>query len=173
MWKIEKIVSKGDYNYAVVKDHPNATKYGYVLEHRVVIENHLGRLLNSDEVVHHINHNKKDNSVENLEVTTVSKHSSMHGKESGKKMVELKCPNCSTIFTRRRGNTYLCKNGTYTCCSNTCRGRFSRKVQLHGKTIEVELAISGNIVREYVLYPHDNREQTENNGMRRDYTPTT
>lgn len=25
-WKIEKIVSKGDYDYAVVKGHPKATK---------------------------------------------------------------------------------------------------------------------------------------------------
>jgi len=58
-WKIEKIVSKGDYNYAVVKNHPNATKYGYVLHHRIVMENHLGRLLNSNEVVHHINGQKK------------------------------------------------------------------------------------------------------------------
>lgn len=46
MWKIEKIVSKGDYNYAVVPEHPFSTKNGYVLEHRVIMENHLKRLLN-------------------------------------------------------------------------------------------------------------------------------
>lgn len=49
-WKIQKIVSKGDYNYAITKEHPKATKNGYVLEHRIVMENHLGRLLNSDHV---------------------------------------------------------------------------------------------------------------------------
>ena len=46
-WKIEKVVSKGDYLYAVVKDHPNRTKNNYVLLHRVIVENYLGRLLNS------------------------------------------------------------------------------------------------------------------------------
>ena len=45
VWKIRRIVSKGDYNYAVVPEHPNKTKFGYVLEHRIVMENHLGRLL--------------------------------------------------------------------------------------------------------------------------------
>lgn len=50
-WKVEKNVSKGDYDYAVVKNHPAATKHGYVLYHRIVVENHLGRLLNSNEVV--------------------------------------------------------------------------------------------------------------------------
>lgn len=67
-WKIEKFVSKGDYLYAVVKDHPTATKYGYVLAHRIIMENHLGRLLSPNEIVHHKNHNKKDNRIENLEV---------------------------------------------------------------------------------------------------------
>lgn len=51
MWKIEKIVSKGDYDYCIVRNHPNRTSSDYVLHHRVVVENHLGRVLNSDEVV--------------------------------------------------------------------------------------------------------------------------
>lgn len=36
MWHIEKIVSKGDYNYAIVRNHPHANKYGYVLVHRIL-----------------------------------------------------------------------------------------------------------------------------------------
>ena len=34
------------------------------------MENHLGRLLNSDEVVHHKDHNKFNNDISNLEVMT-------------------------------------------------------------------------------------------------------
>lgn len=45
MWNIEKIISKGDYDYAKVPNHPNTTINEYILHHRVVIENSLGRIL--------------------------------------------------------------------------------------------------------------------------------
>ena len=107
MWKIEKIVSKGDYDYAVVREHPNATKHGYVLHHRIVMENHLKRLLNSNEIVHHLDVNKKNNLITNLGVMTNSSHAKHHGEERGMKYLELCCPNCKTIFHRRVGNTHL------------------------------------------------------------------
>jgi len=47
-------------------DHPCATKKGYVLEHRLVMEDMIGRHLTSKEVVHHINGVKDDNRETNL-----------------------------------------------------------------------------------------------------------
>ena len=49
-------------------------------EHRYIMEQHLGRKLNSDEVVHHKNGDTYDNRIENLEVMSLSQHSSMHQK---------------------------------------------------------------------------------------------
>lgn len=74
MFTIRKEIKKGDYLYALVLDHPNATKNGYVLMHRVIMENHLGRLLGKDEVVLHKDHNKFNNSVDNLEVMDKNAH---------------------------------------------------------------------------------------------------
>ncbi len=165
MWKIEKIVSKGDYLYAVVKGHPNATKNNYVLYHRIVVENALGRLLDSDEVVHHINGNKKDNILENLQVLTSSEHARLHGLEKFRDFCQLKCPWCSAIFERPRNKTFLCSSrNKYTCCSKSCRGSLSRKIQLHGLTAEVEVAISENIVLEYRRCSSDNSEETATTG---------
>lgn len=47
-------------------DHPRATKSGYVRQHRLVMENELGRFLTQREVVDHRNGDPSDNRPENL-----------------------------------------------------------------------------------------------------------
>ncbi len=56
----------------------NGRKCGYKLIHRHVMEEHLGRPLTSDEVVHHINRNKQDNRIENLQLMTREEHGLLH-----------------------------------------------------------------------------------------------
>jgi hypothetical protein len=58
-------------------DHPYQMS-GRVLEHRVVIEQKIGRYLRPDEQVHHINHIKNDNRIENLMVVSHKEHRKMH-----------------------------------------------------------------------------------------------
>jgi uncharacterized protein (DUF1330 family) len=66
------------YVVLLVKSHPNADVSGYVMEHRVIMEQHLGRYLQKNEVVHHLNGIKHDNRLNNLEVMDHTEHTIMH-----------------------------------------------------------------------------------------------
>lgn len=158
-WKIEKIIKKGDYQYCIVREHPYATKNGYVLYHRIIMENYLGRLLTPKEQVHHKNGDKHDNRIENLELTIQGEHQAYHGRKHGRKFLKMKCPNCNRIFEREKRNSFLIKKETFSCCSPRCRGQFSRKIQLYGITSEIKNAISENIIEEFKKYSIGNPEE--------------
>jgi len=76
-WKGGKTKSSG---YVVILLYPGDFFYpmanrGYVKEHRLLVAKGLGRCLQSWEIVHHKDGNKLNNRLENLELTTRSKHS--------------------------------------------------------------------------------------------------
>jgi hypothetical protein len=58
--------------------HPMSNNNGVILEHRLVLSEYLGRMLNKNEIVHHINGNRQDNRIDNLELTTRSEHAVIH-----------------------------------------------------------------------------------------------
>lgn len=73
-----RIINKYGYVEVWLPNHPNANSKGYILEHRLVMSNHLNRTLLPHEDVHHINEDKQDNSIENLKVLSRSEHARLH-----------------------------------------------------------------------------------------------
>lgn len=73
MWKGGEIVTNhagGGYIKELCPGHPNADAGGYVLQHRLVMEQAIGRPLKPTERVHHKNGDRQDNRPENLELWT-------------------------------------------------------------------------------------------------------
>ena len=93
MFKILSTCKGGGYMYARTEPvHPKANSNGLYPLHRVLIEIHLNRILEKNEVVHHKDENKSNNAIENLEVITNSEHAKHHSKKV--KAISVNCGCC-------------------------------------------------------------------------------
>jgi hypothetical protein len=68
----DPIENKEHYLICHFPEHPNATKGGKIMQHIVIMTEHLGRPLFGDETVHHKNGVRNDNRWENLELWSSS-----------------------------------------------------------------------------------------------------
>jgi hypothetical protein len=83
--KQRKKVGSHGYIHIFEPSHPMAMKNGYVREHRKIAYD-AGLIEDPKFEVHHINGNKKDNRLENLEVLTKEQHASLTHLGSRKKI---------------------------------------------------------------------------------------
>jgi len=100
-----------------------------MLYSRYLMSVHLGRLLEKEEHVDHINNNPLDDRIENLQILTNKENRQKYVKEvlKGRLLVEMICP-CGTSFIREKRNTHLTasRNSINTYCSSQCCGQFAR-----------------------------------------------
>lgn len=85
------------------------TMKGNCLEHRVIMERRLGRSLIKSEQVHHRDENKTNNDPDNIELTSQSKHMSLHRKNSQR----------SPEFNYRRDGKWSMKHDVCVDCGTT------------------------------------------------------
>ena len=121
-WKGGKKKDGNGYIDIYNPTHPYKNKRGYVCEHRLVMEQHIGRYLKPDEEVHHINGKKDNNRIENLQLVTHEEHMKLHKNPSIINRVCCECGSNKTVIDKRGGgegwamwykghneNEFLCK----------------------------------------------------------------
>lgn len=119
------------YKEIYIPNHPKAKANGCILEQRYIAEQIIGRILEDDEVVHHINGDRNNNNVSNLMIfKTQNDHARYHSgqykeiicKNNIYECIPLinKCLICGKEFILSHNNKY---------CSAKCRQLDSRKVK--------------------------------------------
>lgn len=88
--------SHGCYTNDVIEDRLSPLGYirywtggKYKYRHRQIMEEFIGRTLLHDEVVHHKNEIRSDNSLENLELQTKGEHTRMHNEINRRKIAKI------------------------------------------------------------------------------------
>ena len=124
---------KDGRKFIVYKGEDN--KYHSKAYARYLMEQHLGRKLTNEEEVHHKDHNKMNDVIENLEV----KNKTAHRREHNIKPIIIEhCYICGSdiiVDSRKRANHYRSKNKNPDkwFCSKHCSGIFGQKEQQNRK----------------------------------------
>ncbi|MDR4491390.1 MAG: HNH endonuclease [Candidatus Nitrosocosmicus sp.] len=96
-WYID---SRG-YKSLYMPEYPNCDKRGRILEHRYIMEQHIGRHLTKVEIIHHRDGNKLNNDISNLVITKRGKHQQdYHSKD----MSNRSCKICGLDKTGKQTN---------------------------------------------------------------------
>lgn len=124
---------KDGRKFIVYKGEDN--KYHSKAYARYLMEQHLGRKLTNEEKVHHKDHNKMNDVIENLEV----KNKTIHRREHNIKPIIIEhCYICGSdiiVDSKKRANHYRSKNKNPDkwFCSKHCSGIFGQKEQQNRK----------------------------------------
>lgn len=120
-WK--KDITLG-YMYCIDKDSPYADPRGRVYQHRYEMGKSVGRVLETDECVHHIDRDRSNNRLDNLLLLTSSEHTLLHAIEDRGYSPEVRaCKTCGSTF-----KTSTAVNQKY--CNYACAGKAIRRFEI-------------------------------------------
>ena len=145
-WKGGRIITSKGYILVNCPNHICADRDGYVSEHRLMMENHIGKILTKDEHVHHKNENRSDNRIENLELLSKGKHRSKHAYINGFNKVNL--GRKQNDLWKKKISLALIGRKKYVTSQTKIKNLFENGVNIN--RISKQLGISYGTVKRYV-----------------------
>ena len=111
---------------------------------RYLMATHLNRFLNDNEHVDHIDNDKSNDVLSNLQILSLAENNQKQAALKGKKMVRYKCPVCFSEFSLSRRLSHLVNNKkTAATCSRSCGGKIGH-MKLENKILFLNEYISYN-----------------------------
>ena len=168
MSEYRRITSNG---YVNVRDVNGilGKKNAIVPEHRLIVSAIIGRPLRSDEMVHHIDLNKANNSPDNLAIVSAAEHGEIHSNgnvirkkkkkepvfSGSAKYVKLKCPWCEKIFYKPYRYTVLAHDNKLhvNCCCAKCLANLEKSIE-NNECSDMGRRLRENIVCEFMSNGH-------------------
>ena len=81
-WRGGEYIREDGYAMVYQPDHPHANQNGYIRKSRYVIEKKIKSILPKDVIIHHINHNRSYDKMENLQIlSSHAEHRKVHADE--------------------------------------------------------------------------------------------
>lgn len=108
-----------------------------------------GRLLNDREQVDHIDENKSNDDISNLQILSPEENREKYISNRCKKtLVILICPECFSVFAIRKSSSFEKKGSKFHCCSKKCLHGFlkTRKTGIELESIGKDQIIDHSIV---------------------------
>jgi uncharacterized C2H2 Zn-finger protein len=89
---------------------------------RYLMSVYLGRFLMKHEHVDHIDHNRMNDYIENLQILSQKENSKKEAIRKGRQRAKIMCPICDKIFSIRKGNSQAVPSlkGKISCCGKRC-----------------------------------------------------
>lgn len=89
---------------------------------RYLLSCKLMRALSKDEHVDHIDGDRMNDDIENLQILSVAENSRKAVRQNGRtmQMIEFVCPGCKNTYTRPKNKSHLSRGGLYDACSRPC-----------------------------------------------------
>lgn len=126
--------SENGRNYVIIHKDGRIKSTAYA---RHLMEQNLGRELTEEETVDHIDNDKTNDVISNLQILTVADNIRKSAKKT--EMYDFICPLCFTLATKKlrqvKHNWNKGKDGPF--CGRTCGSRYGRLKQL-GRVVELE-----------------------------------